>query len=87
MIQLTPASFSLDMAALAARREYLDLDKWLSDRIAQRDVGFVENCLRFLRLKTGPERVRASARAGLYDCPRLPLRFSARLSTLARPPA
>lgn len=37
----TPFSFSLDLAALASRREYLNMEKWLHDKIvAHRDTIF-----------------------------------------------
>jgi hypothetical protein len=53
----TPFAFVIDLAALASRREYLKLDKWLTDKIREHGVSSVQemfisfqnwylNCLR-----------------------------------------
>lgn len=34
----TPFVFVIDLAALASRREYLKLDKWLTDKIREHGV-------------------------------------------------
>ncbi|KAG2469637.1 CNOT1 protein, partial [Polypterus senegalus] len=36
----TPFAFVIDLAALASRREYLKLDKWLTDKIREHGVSF-----------------------------------------------
>lgn len=36
----TPFAFVIDLAALASRREYLKLDKWLTDKIREHGVGW-----------------------------------------------
>lgn len=36
----TPFAFVIDLAALASRREYLKLDKWLTDKIREHGVCF-----------------------------------------------
>jgi CCR4-NOT transcription complex subunit 1 len=51
VLDATPPSFAVDLAALAARREYLNLEKWLAEAIAGRGRPFVAECLRFLRAK------------------------------------
>ena len=51
VLDATPADFAVDLAALAARREYLNLEKWLSEAITARGRPFVLECLRFLRVK------------------------------------
>lgn len=38
----TPFAFVIDLAALASRREYLKLDKWLTDKIREHGVSFDE---------------------------------------------
>eukprot|EP00158_Paraphelidium_tribonemae_P009756 Partr_v1_DN28952_c0_g1_i2_m25897 putative ccr4-Not transcription complex len=45
--------FVIDLAALASRREYLNLEKWLQDKMATsvRTEDFVKECLSFLRIK------------------------------------
>lgn len=37
----TPFAFVIDLAALASRREYLKLDKWLTDKIREHGVSKV----------------------------------------------
>eukprot|EP00898_Chlorokybus_atmophyticus_P005844 jgi/Chlat1/6260/Chrsp44S05774 len=44
-------SFSIDVAALASRREYLNLEKWLNDKIAAHRSSFFQACLNFLNDK------------------------------------
>ena len=51
VLDSTPAGFAVDLAALAARREYLNLEKWCGDMVAARGRPFVADCLRFLRVK------------------------------------
>lgn len=36
----TPFAFVIDLAALASRREYLKLDKWLTDKIREHGVSW-----------------------------------------------
>ncbi|KAL1517994.1 hypothetical protein ABEB36_001684 [Hypothenemus hampei] len=40
--------FIIDLACLASRREYLKLEKWLSDKIAEHGEGFISACVKFL---------------------------------------
>lgn len=40
----TPFAFVIDLAALASRREYLKLDKWLTDKIREHGVSFCQAC-------------------------------------------
>lgn len=41
--------FVIDLACLASRREYLKLDKWLSDKIREHGESFVQDCVSFLK--------------------------------------
>jgi len=43
--------FALELAALAARREYLNLEKWLQDRLVSYGLPFIMACLEFLNAK------------------------------------
>jgi len=43
--------FVIDLACLASRREYLKLDKWLSDKIREHGENFVSACVKFLQVK------------------------------------
>lgn len=51
VLQVKPFSFSIDLAALASRREYLNLEKWLLDNIAEHKDVFIRACLDFLNSK------------------------------------
>jgi len=42
--------FVIDLACLASRREYLKLDKWLSDKIREHGENFVSACVKFLQV-------------------------------------
>ncbi|XP_071394535.1 CCR4-NOT transcription complex subunit 1 isoform X7 [Centroberyx affinis] len=45
----TPFAFVIDLAALASRREYLKLDKWLTDKIREHGEPFIQACVTFLK--------------------------------------
>lgn len=47
--------FGLDLAALAHREGFLDLENWADDKIAQDATGFVVSVRRFLQLKAADE--------------------------------
>lgn len=40
--------FIIDLACLASRRDYLKLEKWLSDKIREHGEGFIMACIKFL---------------------------------------
>jgi len=46
-----PLIFNIDLACLAARRGYLKLDKWMSDRIRDHGELFITTVVAFLRKK------------------------------------
>ena len=46
-----PHALAVELAALAARREYLNLEKWLQERAAASGAPFAAACLRFLRAR------------------------------------
>lgn len=50
----------IDIASLASRREYLNLEKWLGDRIAQYGSSFINGCLTFLSKKVKHDLLRQS---------------------------
>ncbi|GAA5929761.1 CCR4-NOT core subunit CDC39 [Sporobolomyces koalae] len=52
---LRPFELALDMAALASRREYLNLDKWLTSQIKSHGGGLVRATLDFVGHKVGHE--------------------------------
>ncbi|XP_024528197.1 CCR4-NOT transcription complex subunit 1 isoform X1 [Selaginella moellendorffii] len=45
----TPFQFSIDLAALAGRREFLNLEKWLHDNLVVYQEPLFQACLSFLR--------------------------------------
>ncbi|XP_015889443.2 uncharacterized protein LOC107424219 isoform X1 [Ziziphus jujuba] len=49
VLEMIPSAFSIKLAALASRKELLDLEKWLSNNLnTYRDI-FFEECLKFLK--------------------------------------
>ncbi|CAB4419785.1 unnamed protein product [Rhizophagus irregularis] len=58
LLAVQPFSFSIDLAALASRREYLNLEKWLQDNIIEFGDSFVHDCLEFLSQKIAMEVTR-----------------------------
>ena len=55
LLEIRNATFILDVASLAARREHLNLDKWLHEMLAKFGGDFWEECYRFLRMKADAE--------------------------------
>jgi CCR4-NOT transcription complex subunit 1 len=51
-----PFDFALDVAALASRREYLNLDKWLADNVASHGAEFLHAVIEFLDAKMESEK-------------------------------
>ncbi|BFZ13285.1 hypothetical protein BsWGS_16323 [Bradybaena similaris] len=49
LLNATPYAFVIDLACLASRREYLKLDKWLSDKINEHKEAFIQACVTFLK--------------------------------------
>lgn len=56
MLEVRPFTFALDVAALASRREYLNLDKWLADNVASYGTEFLQSIIRFLEQKMESEK-------------------------------
>jgi hypothetical protein len=42
VLEASPFAFALELAALAARREYLNLEKWLQERVSGQRLPFVQ---------------------------------------------
>jgi CCR4-NOT transcription complex subunit 1 len=45
------SQFSIDLAVLAARREYLNLEKWLTDQMKENGPEFFRSCIEYLTRK------------------------------------
>ncbi|KAK7023882.1 Not1-domain-containing protein [Favolaschia claudopus] len=57
LLEVRPFVFALDVAALASRREYLNLDKWLADNVTQHGGEFLHSVILFLDQKMDSEKV------------------------------
>jgi CCR4-NOT transcription complex subunit 1 len=55
-LDVRPFAFALDVAALASRREYLNLDKWLADNISAHSAEFLHAVIEFLDTKMESEK-------------------------------
>ncbi|EJF62472.1 Not1-domain-containing protein [Dichomitus squalens LYAD-421 SS1] len=56
LLEVRPFKFALDVAALASRREYLNLDKWLADNVTTHGADFLHAVIAFLELKMDSEK-------------------------------
>lgn len=56
LLEVRPFKFALDVAALASRREYLNLDKWLADNVTAHGADFLHAVIAFLELKMDSEK-------------------------------
>ncbi|KNC97024.1 CCR4-NOT core subunit CDC39 [Spizellomyces punctatus DAOM BR117] len=61
ILEIKPFSFAIDLAALASRRDYLNLEKWLQDHIRDEGEVFVTACLEFLNDKVTSQSARMDA--------------------------
>lgn len=57
LLDSRPFTFALDVAALASRREYLNLDKWLADNVTANGAEFLRSLIHFLEIKMESEKV------------------------------
>ncbi|KAF8644127.1 hypothetical protein AX16_008656 [Volvariella volvacea WC 439] len=57
LLEVRPFGFALDVAALASRREYLNLDKWLTDNAIAHGAEFLHSVIAFLEQKMESEKV------------------------------
>ncbi|KAI0057116.1 Not1-domain-containing protein [Artomyces pyxidatus] len=56
LLDVRPFAFALDVAALASRREYLNLDKWLADNVTAHGADFLHAVIAFLDAKMESEK-------------------------------
>lgn len=57
LLEVRPFAFALDVASLASRREYLNLDKWLADNVTAHGAEFLRAMVTFLEVKMESEKV------------------------------
>lgn len=62
----TPFAFVIDLAALASRREYLKLDKWLTDKIREHGVSLQIDSRAVALKKCSPLYFEPTTRGILY---------------------
>jgi CCR4-NOT transcription complex subunit 1 len=58
LLEMHPWTFALDLASLASRREYLNLEKWLQDSVDKHGLEFLDSVIQFLRTKMEAESER-----------------------------
>ncbi|KAK0539323.1 CCR4-NOT core subunit cdc39 [Tilletia horrida] len=63
LLKIQPSHLALDIAALASRREYLNLDKWLQDNIGESGSAFIQTTLEFVDSKVKDELARPDPQA------------------------
>lgn len=51
LLDAKPFNFAIDVAALASRRQHLNLEKWVSDAIRDRGAPFLQACVEFVSEK------------------------------------
>lgn len=56
LLEVCPFTFALDVAALASRREYLNLEKWLQDHVNRHRGEFLHSVIAFLENKMASEK-------------------------------
>jgi CCR4-NOT transcription complex subunit 1 len=56
LLEVRPFTFALDIASLASRREYLNLDKWLADKVQTSGSDFLRSIIVFLEQKMTAEK-------------------------------
>jgi len=56
VLDSTPYAFSLELAALAGWRQYLNLEKWAAEHMQRDSMQFVTALLAFLDLRTAPDQ-------------------------------
>ncbi|XP_045789212.1 CCR4-NOT transcription complex subunit 1 [Trifolium pratense] len=49
VVEIIPSYYSIRLAAVASRKEILDLEKWLSNNLTTYKEAFFEECLKFLK--------------------------------------
>ncbi|KAG5037361.1 hypothetical protein JHK86_018201 [Glycine max] len=49
VVEIIPYYYSIRLAAVASRKEFLDLEKWLSSNLTTYKEAFFEECLKFLK--------------------------------------
>src|SRR5690606_30862144 len=51
ILKVKPFRFTIELAALAAKRDHINLEKWLTNQIIEHGNPFVRECINFIREK------------------------------------
>lgn len=63
VLEMKPVTFAFDLAALASRREYLNMEKWLQNGVTVHGISFFRDALKFLDSKAKAEAIRLNTGA------------------------
>jgi CCR4-NOT transcription complex subunit 1 len=67
MLNIKHFIFAIDLASLASRREYLNLEKWLQDKIREHGEDFVTATVEFLCNKVPSQMGRHDVSGGVIQ--------------------
>ncbi|XP_048132836.1 CCR4-NOT transcription complex subunit 1 isoform X7 [Rhodamnia argentea] len=67
VLEMIPSSFGIRLAALASRKELIDLESWLNNNLSTYKHIFFEECLQFLKLMESGESVDITAKGSLHS--------------------
>lgn len=70
LLDAKPFNFAIDVAALASRRQHLNLEKWISDSIRDRGPAFLQACVEFVSEKI---KFQVKRQRGIQTSPFIPL--------------
>ncbi|TIC11800.1 Not1-domain-containing protein [Wallemia mellicola] len=63
VLEIKPVTFAFDLAALASRREYLNMEKWLQNGVTVHGISFFRDSLKFLDSKAKAEAIKLNTGA------------------------
>ncbi|TIA98147.1 hypothetical protein E3P94_02595 [Wallemia ichthyophaga] len=63
VLEIKPVTFAFDLAALASRREYLNMEKWLQNGVTLHVISFFRDALKFLDSKAKAEAIKLNTGA------------------------
>ncbi|ORZ39473.1 CCR4-Not complex component, Not1-domain-containing protein [Catenaria anguillulae PL171] len=51
VLKSTPFTYALDLAALASRREFLNLERWIAEMVGEHGAPFAKACVEYVKVK------------------------------------
>lgn len=67
ILETRPFSFSIDLASLASRREFLNLEKWLTEKILEHGESFSQACVNYVKEKISKSPKEISSQQKLLE--------------------